>query len=51
VERHNIEEEGTKLPTKVARDLEAYAQAEHISAAEAAVKFIQSGLKAQTTTP
>jgi hypothetical protein len=33
------------LPLNVARDLEAYAQAEHISPAEAAVKFIQAGLK------
>ena len=34
-----------ELPANVERDLEKYAQAEHISPAEAAVKFIQSGLK------
>jgi len=33
------------LPVNIARDLEEYAQSEHISSAEAAVKFIQSGLK------
>jgi len=34
------------LPINIERDLEEYAQSEHISPAEAAVKFIQSGLKA-----
>ena len=34
------------LPIDVARDLEEYAKIEHISTNEAAVKFIQSGLKA-----
>jgi len=33
------------LPASIERDLEQYAQAEHISPVEAAVKFIQSGLK------
>jgi hypothetical protein len=35
------------LPVNIARDLEEYAQAEHISPTEAAIKFIQSGLKAK----
>ena len=34
------------LPVNVVRDLEEYAQAERISPADAAVKFIQTGLKA-----
>ena len=33
------------LPASIERDLERYAQAEHISPAEAVVKFVQSGLK------
>jgi len=33
------------LPINVERDLERYAQAEHITPAEAVVKFVQSGLK------
>lgn len=33
------------LPANIERDLERYAQAEHISPSEAAVKFIPSGLK------
>lgn len=33
------------LPTELERDLERYAQAEHITPAEAVVKFVQSGLK------
>ena len=35
------------LPASLERDLEKYAQIEHISPAEAAIKFIQSGLKAK----
>jgi hypothetical protein len=35
------------LPPSVESDLQAYAQAEHISPAEAVVKFVQSGLKAR----
>jgi len=34
------------LPASIERDLERYAKAEYMSAAEAAVKFIRSGLKA-----
>jgi len=34
------------LPINVERDLEQYAQAEHITPAEAVVKFVQSGLRA-----
>ena len=34
------------LPINVERDLELYAKAEHITPAEAVVKFVQSGLKA-----
>ena len=34
------------LPASIERDLEEYAQAERISTVDAAVKFIQSGLKA-----
>jgi hypothetical protein len=33
------------LPANVERELQAYAQAEHISPAEAAVKLIRNGLK------
>jgi len=33
------------LPASIERDLERYAQAEHITPAEAVVKFVQSGLK------
>ncbi|AIE86281.1 hypothetical protein [Fimbriimonas ginsengisoli] len=33
------------LPASIERELEKYAQSEHISPSEAAVKFIQSGLK------
>jgi len=33
------------LPANIERDLERYAEAEHISPAEAFVKLIQSGLK------
>ncbi len=33
------------LPINLTRDLEEYAQREHISPTEAAVKFIQSGLE------
>jgi hypothetical protein len=39
------------LPAGIERDLELYAQAEHITPAEAAVKFIQSGLKAKRRKP
>ena len=35
------------LPASIERELEQYAQAEHITPVEAAVKFIQSGLKAK----
>ncbi len=35
------------LPVNVARELEEYAQAEHISPAEAAVKLIHGALKAK----
>ena len=35
------------LPASIERELEQYAQAEHITTVEAAVKFIQSGLKAK----
>lgn len=35
------------LPVNIARDLEEYVQAVGISSAEAAVKLIQSGLKAR----
>jgi hypothetical protein len=34
------------LPASIERDLEQYAQSERITPVEAAVKFIQSGLKA-----
>lgn len=34
-----------ELPANVERELERYAQSEHISKAEAAVKLIQSGLR------
>ena len=34
-----------ELPASLERDLERYAQSEHISPAEALVKFVQSGLK------
>ncbi len=33
------------LPASIERDLELYAQAEHISPSEAVIKFVQSGLK------
>jgi hypothetical protein len=33
------------LPASIQQDLETYAKAEHMSPSEAAVKFIQSGLK------
>ena len=35
------------LPASIERELELYAQAQHITPVEAAVKFIQSGLKAK----
>jgi hypothetical protein len=35
------------LPAGIERELEQYAQAEHITPVEAAVRFIQSGLKAK----
>jgi hypothetical protein len=52
VERHNIKLKGTgtmsfDLPARVERDLERYAQDEHISTAEAAIKLIRDGLKAR----
>lgn len=37
------------IPASVERDIEQYAQAERISPAEAVVKLIQSGLKANKT--
>jgi hypothetical protein len=39
------------LPASIERELERYAQAEHISPEEAAIKFIQSGLKAKRRKP
>ncbi|RYG99233.1 MAG: hypothetical protein EON58_04670 [Alphaproteobacteria bacterium] len=38
------------LPINVERDIERYAQAEHLTPTEAAVKLIQSGLKANRRT-
>lgn len=38
------------LPISIERDLERYAQAEHISPTEAAIQFIQSGLSAKQPT-
>jgi hypothetical protein len=35
-----------ELPATIQRELEQYAEAEHISPTEAAVKFIRSGLEA-----